>query len=174
MPTTTEPIEMQRFPPLETSRTNAAFSDPQALALVRAIAKLFDNAIPIPGTKYRIGLDALIGLIPGVGDAVSAAISAYIVMVAAKLGVPKAVLLRMLMNVGTDAVVGAVPFVGDVFDAAWKANAKNAALLERALAEPAEARRSSTWVVVGMVAAVLGIAASGVALTVLMVRALIG
>ena len=174
MPTATEPIELPRFPPLDAPRANGVVSDPQALELVRAIAKLFDNAIPIPGTKYRIGLDVLIGLIPGVGDAVSAAVSAYIMMVAAKLGVPKAVLLRMLMNVGTDAVVGAVPFVGDVFDAAWKANAKNAALLERALVEPAATRRSSTWLVVGMVAAVLGIAASGVALTVLLVRALVG
>ena len=144
--------------------------DPQTLQIVRGIAKLFDNAIPVPGTNYRFGLDSIIGLIPGVGDALSALVSSYIISTAANLGVSRMVLMRMMLNVGIDAVLGAVPIVGDVFDAAWKANAKNAALLERSLLEPREARRSSTWVIVALVGTILLVTASGVILGVLLLR----
>lgn len=122
--------------------------DPEALARVRKLAHVLDNSIPLPG-GFRIGWDAVLGLIPGVGDSVGAVVSAYIVMRAYQFGAPKEVLARMVGNVALEALVGAVPFIGDLFDAAWKANARNVALLERHLASPTRARRgSAVWLVI--------------------------
>lgn len=101
---------------------------------VRVIARLLDNAISIPGTSWKIGFDPIVGLIPGVGDLVSAVLSGYIILEAARAEVPTLVLAKMLGNVGIDTLFGAVPALGDVFDAAWKSNTKNVALLERHLA----------------------------------------
>jgi hypothetical protein len=139
-------------------------------AAVRLIAKVMDTAFIIPGTKFRFGLDAILGLIPVFGDAVGALIGTYILYTAAKLGVPKVVLARMLLNIGTDAVVGAVPVAGDVLDAAWRANAKNAALLEQAMLEPRAARRSSGWLLFGIGLGVFALAAGGLALTYFLAR----
>ncbi len=100
---------------------------------VRTLARLLDNAIAIPGTNWRIGLDPIIGLIPGVGDVIGAVLSGYIVLEAVRAEVPTFTLARMLMNIGIDTLLGAVPAVGDVFDAAWKSNLMNVALLERHL-----------------------------------------
>jgi hypothetical protein len=94
---------------------------------------LLDNSISIPGTNWKIGFDAIVGLIPGIGDLIGAVLSGYIVLEAARADIPSFTLARMLLNVGVDTLVGAVPALGDVFDAAWKANVKNAALLERHL-----------------------------------------
>jgi hypothetical protein len=96
---------------------------------LRQLAHLLDDRFRIPGTKYRIGLDGLVGLVPGVGDAVTTLISLYIVLEARRLGLPVSKLGRMGLNVGLDAVLGAVPLVGDLFDVAWKANRRNVALL---------------------------------------------
>lgn len=142
--------------------------------LVRKLAWALDQAIEIPGTRFRIGLDPLIGMIPVVGDLISMFLGGFIVMTAARAGVPKPVLYRMLMNLGTDTLLGSVPFVGDVFDAAWRANAKNARLLEAALADPARARRSSVWVLVGITLAVIGLAVGGTLLTIWGIRRLLG
>ena len=140
------------------------------LEYVRALARLLDSAFEIPGTRFKVGLDPVIGLFPMVGDLISMVIGGYIVTTAARLGVPRAVLVRMLLNIGTDTVAGSVPLVGDVLDAAWRANSKNARLLEQALTDPKRARRSSTWVVVGMLAALIALTAAGIALTVLLVK----
>lgn len=119
-----------------------------SLERVRALSRVLDTAIRIPGTNMRFGLDAVIGLVPGVGDVVGAGMSGFIILTAARLGAPPSVLVRMLANVGLDTVVGAVPLAGDLFDAAWRANTRNAALLERHLQAPAATRRASTGVVV--------------------------
>jgi hypothetical protein len=140
------------------------------LAAVRLVAKAMDTAFVIPGTRFRFGLDALIGLIPGIGDVVGAGVGMYIVYAAARLGVSRAVLARMLLNVGADAAVGAVPLAGDVLDAAWRANTRNVALLEQALREPQAARRASLWMVVGALLAVVALAAGGLFLTVYLAR----
>jgi hypothetical protein len=146
----------------------------QIRTTVRHLAWLLDSAFEIPGTKFRIGLDPLLGLIPVVGDLIGMLIGGYIIMLAARLGVPRAVLARMLMNVGTDAVLGVVPIAGDVLDAAWRANLKNARLLDQALADPKAAGRSSLWMLVLMGAAVLVIGVGGILLTVWLIRWLIG
>ena len=137
---------------------------------VRMVAKVMDTAFTVPGTRFRFGLDAVLGLLPGIGDAVGAVIGTYILYTAARLGVPKVVLARMLFNIGTDAVVGSVPLAGDVLDAAWRANAKNAALLEKAMEQPRAARRSSLWLILGLGLAVFTLVAGGLVLTIFLAR----
>ena len=98
-----------------------------------------DSCIPLPGGS-RIGLDGIIGIIPGVGDAIGGMLSSVIFYKAYKRGVPKTVLTKMLWNITLDTCLGAIPLVGDIFDFTFKANAKNARMLE----EFTEKRRSET------------------------------
>lgn len=100
---------------------------------IRRISRLMDSAIRIPGIGYRIGLDPILGLIPGGGDLIAAAISAYIVILAARFKLPPKMIGRMALNIGIEAVVGTVPIIGDLFDAAFKANIRNMELLEKHL-----------------------------------------
>lgn len=111
-----------------------------------------DNAIPIPGTSYRVGLDPLIGLLPGGGDFVGTALSAYIVLEAARMGVPRATLQQMVWHIVVDTVSGVVPVLGDLVDVTWKANVKNIALLEDHLdVTPAESgRKKVDWLFLGL------------------------
>ena len=106
---------------------------------VRVLARLLDSSIPVPGTKWKIGFDPIVGLIPGIGDVIGAVLSGYIILEAVRMEVPTFTLARMLVNVGIDTVLGAVPAVGDVFDAAWKSNMMNVALLERHLTATGDA-----------------------------------
>ena len=110
---------------------------------LRSLAWLLDSSIPIPGTRLSVGLDALIGLFPFIGDLVGVLLSSYILSEAARLGAPKSVLMRMAFNVGVEGVVGIVPLAGDVFDAAWKANQRNVRLLDAWIERPEKAERSS-------------------------------
>ena len=119
------------------------------------LAWLLDNSIQIPGTPYRIGLDAIIGLVPGLGDIIGVLLSSYIVREAARLGVPPSVLTRMAFNVAIEGVVGLVPFAGDVFDAAWKANQRNLALLDAHFDNPRRSVKSSRLFVAGLAAALV-------------------
>lgn len=96
----------------------------------RRLARLLDDAIPIPGTSYRIGIDPLIGLVPGIGDVLGAVLSAWLLVIAARLGAPASVLARMGLNIAIDALVGSIPVAGDLFDAGWKANTRNLRLIE--------------------------------------------
>jgi hypothetical protein len=100
---------------------------PAQVEHLRALSRLLDNAFVIPGTRYRFGLDALIGLVPGLGDAVSAVFSSYLVLQAARLGAPRSVVSRMIANIALDTLVGWVPILGDLFDVAWKSNVRNMA-----------------------------------------------
>jgi len=112
----------------------------QRLAQVRFIARMMDDQFRVPGTNLRFGLDFLLGLFPGLGDAATSIISLLIVHHAWAAGASKLTLARMLGNVGIDFLVGSVPLFGDVFDFAWKANRKNARLLEAHLSS-----RSGKW-----------------------------
>lgn len=138
----------------------------------RALARVLDSAVGIPGTPLRIGLDAILGLIPGGGDVAGAALSGYIVLTAARRGAPRAVIARMLLNVLLDTTIGAIPVLGDLFDVAYKSNMKNVALLERHAAHPVAVARQSRWVAAGVVAALILIAVGVGALGVLAARAL--
>ena len=121
--------------------------DDRALDAYRKLAYAFDELFRIPGTSFRFGLDAIIGLIPGVGDIAVSTLGGYALLLAFKLRAPASVLARMLMNIGVDTVFGAVPLIGDLFDATWKANTKNRQVLEAWLADPARAERRSKWAI---------------------------
>jgi len=98
------------------------------------LSKLLDTAILIPGTNIRFGVDALIGLVPVVGDMISTAISSWLIYEAHRLGISRLALWRMMGNVAIDGVVGAIPFLGDAFDVAFRANRRNLRILRDQLA----------------------------------------
>lgn len=102
---------------------------------IRTLARILDNAFGIPGTNWRFGWDSIIGLVPGGGDVATGLLASYIVVEAAKLGIPKRTLWRMVANVAIDMAGGAVPLAGDLFDFAFKANRKNLKLVEKHLEE---------------------------------------
>ncbi|MGH7534411.1 MAG: DUF4112 domain-containing protein [Gemmatimonadales bacterium] len=139
---------------------------------LRRLGYLLDNSIPIPGTRFRIGLDALMGLVPGVGDLVGGAFAVYLIMQSARLGVPRPLLARMGWNFLVDLVVGAVPLLGDLFDAGWKANTRNLALLERHYERPADSRRANRRFVALLAAGVALLVVGAVALAVALVSLL--
>jgi hypothetical protein len=105
-------------------------SEASRLARLKRIAWIVDAAFRLPGTRFRFGLNSVVGLTPAAGDALLAAVSLYIVYEAHKLGVPRHKLARMLGNVGIEAVAGAVPILGDLFDMGFKANLRNLAIIE--------------------------------------------
>ncbi|MFN6558720.1 MAG: DUF4112 domain-containing protein [Nostoc sp. ChiSLP01] len=100
---------------------------------IRKLSRLMDTSIRIPFTGFRIGIDPIIGLVPGAGDLISTAFSAYIIFLATRFGIPRQDLAKMIFNVGLETVVGTVPFVGDLFDAFYKSNIRNLAILEQHL-----------------------------------------
>jgi hypothetical protein len=133
---------------LPEGRSASPWNEQQILQRVRLLARLLDNQFAIPGTSVRLGWDSLIGLVPGIGDAVTTALSAYLVYLAYQLDVPKSLLRQMILNVAIDFSMGAIPVVGDVMDVAWKSNARNARLLEQYLLKRSSASRaehSSGW-----------------------------
>jgi hypothetical protein len=134
---------MSKQPAQRTQAPILGTHQPAQLEHLRALSRLLDNAFVIPGTRYRFGLDALIGLVPGLGDAVSAVFSSYLVLQASRLGAPRSVVTRMIANIAVDTLVGWVPILGDLFDVAWKSNVRNMALLEQHLQQPAAARAGS-------------------------------
>jgi hypothetical protein len=101
------------------------------LETTRRVARLLDSALRVPGTSFRFGLDPILGLVPGLGDAIPALFAVATLWQAYQLGIPRVVQARMLFNVAVDASMGLVPGLGDVMDAVWKANTRNLALLER-------------------------------------------
>lgn len=109
--------------------------DEAAVRRMRTVAFVLDESIRVPGTDRRIGIDPLLGALPVVGDAVSGAISLYIVLEAARLGVSYGTLLRMIANVSVDVVAGSLPLVGDLFDTVWKSNRRNLRLVLADLTE---------------------------------------
>ena len=120
------------------------------LARLRRLVWWLDESIRIPGTGIRIGLDPLLGLIPGLGDAVGALLGTAILVEAIRRRVPRTTLVRIVGNIILDTTVGAVPVIGDGFDVVWKSNRRNLWLLERHEIEPLKARREDRLVVVGL------------------------
>jgi Domain of unknown function (DUF4112) len=140
----------------------------------RQLTRLLDNAIRIPGTDVRIGLDPILGaLLPELGDALTGVLALTLLAVAYQERVPKWVLGRMLLNIGLDALLGAVPLLGDVFDFAFKANEKNLALIERHRGDPSRpATLGDKLVVLGALGVAVALALVPIAIGVLLWRAL--
>ena len=128
------------------------------LVVLRHLSRLLDSAFEVPGTGYRIGLDPIIGLLPGLGDLVSPVFAVFVLWQSRELGLPRVVQLRMLFNVAIDAIIGAVPVVGDAFDFAWKANDMNMALLERHAYEERPPAPGDWLFVLGIIVLVIAIA----------------
>jgi hypothetical protein len=147
-------------------------SDP--LARARTLARLLDSAARVPGTGIRFGADAVIGLVPGLGDIGGAALAGYLVILAQRLGVPRAVVMRMLANVAVDTLAGTVPVIGDLFDVAFKSNLRNVALLERALERPTATTRTSRLMVAGTILGLALLVAGGLVVTVIAIHAIAG
>lgn len=139
--------------PIRTGRAEASTSE------MRGLARLLDSRFRIPGTEVRFGLVPLLGLVPGVGDALGLGLSSYVILQAIGLGARRATVTRMAANVAIDAVVGAIPVLGTAFDVWFKANDRNVALLERHGVDPegtAEwSRRSLRRTVIGAAVAVV-------------------
>ena len=138
---------MSRSPIQNSSPNTPSPSHITSLRRLRRISHLLDNAIPIPGTKYRIGLDPILGLIPGGGDLISSIFAGYVVFKSAQMGVPQETLVKMAANIVFDTVAGTVPVAGDLLDVAWKANVKNIELLDAHLGSP-EPGKKADWLFV--------------------------
>lgn len=139
----------------------------------RKLAWLLDDAIPIPGTSWRVGLDPLLGLAPGMGDWISWGVGLHLIWSAGRLGARPGLLLRMAGNLAVDAVVGAVPVLGDLFDAAWKANDRNLGLLESHVRDAHRTERTSRWIVGGILGGSVALLGGAVWMTVTILRTLL-
>ncbi|MBN3895463.1 MAG: DUF4112 domain-containing protein [Nostoc sp. NOS(2021)] len=142
------------------------------LKRLRQLSRLLDNIITIPGTKIGFGLDPIIGLIPIGGDFLGVMFSSYIILEAARLGVSRATLGKMVLNVIIDGLVGAVPVLGDLFDFAWTANSYNIKLLEEYLKFPSQQKSADRWFIFAVLAGLLLISIILVALPVILIRML--
>jgi hypothetical protein len=122
---------------------------------LRRWSRFMDSAYRVPGTSARFGWDPIVGLVPGLGDFATASFSALVLFRAFRLGVPRVVLIRMVLNILIDLVAGAVPVIGDLFDVAWQSNSMNVALLERH--EQANVKPTSgDWAIVLLAFVVVG------------------
>ena len=163
-------------PQIESTRTEGraervVYPPSPRLQRMRFFSNLLDQCITLPG-GMRIGIDPIVGLIPAVGDLAATAMSLYLVYEAARLGLPKRVLLRMLVNVALEMLAGTFPILGDIFDAVWKANMRNMRLAELHYS-PARPERSKTQITGWVVGTFLLFALGYVAIAVLMLRAIL-
>lgn len=156
------PLQGELLPPVNAEK--ARWHD---LAIAEQLANWLDSRFEIPGLGIRFGIDAILGLIPGFGDAVTSLASLYILTIASRHGLPKVTQARMAANIAVDWLMGSIPLLGDLFDVAWKANQMNAALLKRHLSAANEdhgRHRRHDWLflalLIGGLMVVLGIAVS--------------
>ncbi len=125
---------------------------------VGKVVRVLDDLVHVPGTKFGIGLDAILGaFLPGVGDAVTGLVSLSLLSAAMRRGVPRVVIARMFLNIAIDTVGGLVPVVGDVFDLFWRSNTKNLALLERHQGELEPKARAGDYMVLAAAAVLIGV-----------------
>lgn len=136
----------------------------------KKIAWLMDNSIRLPG-GLRVGVDGLIGLIPGVGDLVGGALSSWIIYIAYKKGAPKFILLRMTINALVDAAIGSIPIAGDLFDFIWKANSRNLKLLQDYEQNPKKTYRKNAATTSALIAGTVAVIILFISLIVILFRA---
>ena len=137
------------------STTHRPRSSVERIALARFLAELLDQRFTVPGTSIRFGLDPILGLIPGIGDALANLAGSAILLIAAQYRLPKIVLLRMGLNVAFNALIGAIPIVGDIFSIWFRSNIRNAQLLERYVSAERQTPTAGDWIFV--LAVILGI-----------------
>ena len=145
------------------------------LEQLKLLARLMDSAFEIPGLRLRFGLDAILGLLPGIGDLASSFVSLYILQEAQRRGVSRVTLARMSFNTLVDLLVGSIPLLGDAFDVVWKSNQKNVALLIQHESSPEARRRRKIgdWFFLALLIAILlTVLAGSLTLTFFMVSSL--
>ena len=140
--------------------------------LFKWLAYIMDDVVRVPGTKFRFGLDPLLGLIPGIGDTSSALVSAVALIQAVRIGVPKVLLARMALNVLVNEVIGVVPVIGDAFSFWFKSNARNYEIIKNHRLGSAPPRRSDWLFVIGILVALVLIVCAGIAISFLVLGAL--
>ena len=158
VPSRRRPLEPEVIPrDAPATPSGGPFGPPSPQAWIEKLAWVMDNSIPIG--RWRVGLDGIIGLIPGLGDLIGALISALIVAAGVQARLPRSAIARMVANVAIEAVIGVVPFLGDLFDMAWKANTRNVEIFREALKGERSRTKDSLFVtgVFLAVAAILGI-----------------
>lgn len=142
------------------SDTNAKLAKLQSL---RKLSDLWDRSLGVPGTRFKVGLESLVGLLPVGGDFIGILMSVYILFQAIQFKLPKTTLAKMIFNIVIDGAVGSIPILGDIFDTTWKANTKNVNLLEAHLREPIQSRQKDEWfiniVIIVLVLILIGIIA---------------
>jgi Domain of unknown function (DUF4112) len=143
-------VEWELLPPEEKARRS------QLESLFRWVALIMDDLLRLPGTKFRFGLDPLVGLLPGIGDTASALVSAVSLIQGVRLGLPKILLARMSLNIFINEIVGIIPGVGDAFSFWFKSNARNYRILQRYVASPQKPRRAE-WIFVGVILLLLAV-----------------
>lgn len=143
----------------------------EARELAATLADLLDRRFRVPGTGLRVGLDPLLGLVPGAGDAIAGVLGSFIVYVAASQGVPRITLVRMALNIALNGLVGAVPVVGDLFSFWFKSNVRNLELLERHAPVGERAATAPDWgFVIGLLAALVALVVGAIAALVWLVK----
>ena len=152
-------------------------TDRPELEQLRRFAWILDSQFRVPGTNFRFGVDALVGLIPGFGDFAGAIASTAFLVQGLRIGAPKAVMGRMFANVVIETLVGAIPGLGDLFDASFKANQRNLRLLERLVAEPEAAHHASrkffVWMAIATLVLLLAVGVLAVVIGVMIVQAIV-
>ena len=143
------------------------------IRFLRSLAWWMDSAVGIPGTRFRIGMDAVIGLIPGIGDVTGLVVGSMVLAEAVHRGAPPSVLVRMLWNLGRDAVVGTIPVVGDIHDVVFRANQRNMALLEEHCRDPRGTGAASARWMAAVGLGLVGLTATSIVLTWVVLRALV-
>jgi hypothetical protein len=122
-----------------------------------AVSRVLDDLVPIPGTNQRIGLDPIIGLVPWIGDVISATVGFWLIAEAARFRIPSVVLARMVLNTTVDLVAGAIPFLGDIFDVVSRSNRKNLELFRRHATDASASTAEHRRFLLGLALVVIGI-----------------
>lgn len=141
--------------------------------LFKWLALIMDEIVRVPGTNFRFGLDPLLGLIPGIGDTSSALVSAFALIQAARLGVPKILLARMSLNILINEIIGVVPVVGDAFSFWFKSNARNYQIIKDHSVTPSAAKRSDWIFVIAVLVVLVAVVCLGLVLSLLFLRAVV-
>ena len=152
-------LEWEVLPPEEKRKRS------QLEPLFRWLALIMDEFLRLPGTKFRFGLDPILGLVPGIGDTASAIVSALALLQAARYGLPKVVLARMSLNILINELVGIIPGVGDAFSFWFKSNARNYRILQEHAAGPRKARRSDWLFVIAVLLLLFLIVCAGIVIS---------
>ena len=129
----------------------------EKLIRLKRLSERLDDTFTIPGTKYKIGIEALIGAVPIIGDLIGGILASYIMYSGVKMGAPPRIIARMAVNIAIDFAIGSIPIIGDLFDLVWKANKKNVELIEDATLDDKEEQKLNYLIITALILVLLGI-----------------